>query len=638
MFDIFRSRTKAVRIMLGAMLGVIALSMLVYLIPGTGMTTTAADSGDQVVAQIGGSDVTVGDIQQQLKNRLQNQQLPPDLAATYIPQLVDQAIAERAVAYEAEQLGFRISDRDLAETLRSIPVANQAPDVYRQAIEQQYGITVANFEDNVRVKSYEDAITNLAEEGIVVTPAEVEEEYRKNNEKIKIDYIGLDPSKVASTLKSTPEQVSAYFARNRNFYRLPETRNVQMIVADQAKVAQSIPVGDTQVQSFYNSHLDQYRTPERVRARHILLSTTNKPKDEVAKIRAQAEDLLKQLKAGADFAELAKKSSQDTASAVKGGDLGWVSRGQMVKNFEDTVFTLKENELSGIVTTDYGFHIIQVLERQAPHLQTLDEVKSQIVTTLRNQSVFERMQELADQARTELVKSPQNAQQIATKLDLGFISDARYAPGTALPILGKDQQVNSALMAMKPGEVSQVLQAGNRLAVAVLLGINPPRPTELAEVEAQVRKAEQQARAEEVVKAKAAQAAELLKQNGGDIHAAAKAVGAEVTSTDFFGRTGAAEGIGSAAVISDAFDKPVGSTFGPLTINPQTIVAKIVEHQAPDPAKFAQERDGIVLQLKAKKANDRLNLLQDSILSDLIQRGKVKKHQAVIQKLIAQYR
>jgi len=310
----------------------------------------------------------------------------------------------------------------------------------------------------------------------------------------------------------------------------------------------------------------------------------------------------------------------------------------MVKNFEDTVFTLKENEISGVVTTDYGFHIIQVLERQAPHLQTLDEVKSQIVATLRNQTVFDRMQELADQAHTELVKSPQNAQQIATKLDLGFISDAWFRPGAALPMLGKDQQVGTALMAMKPGEVSQVLQAGNRLAVAVLLGINPPRPTELAEVEPQVRKAELEARAIDVVKAKAAQAAELLKQNGGDIKAAAKAVGAEVTSTDFFGRSGAAEGIGSAAVISDAFDKPVGATFGPLTINPQTIVAKIVEHQAPDPAKFAQERDSIVLQLKAKKAQDRLNLLQDSILSDLIQRGKVKKHQAVIQKLIAQYR
>jgi peptidyl-prolyl cis-trans isomerase D len=614
MFDLFRSRAKAVRIMLGAMLGVMALSMLVYLIPGTGMTTTAADSGDQVVAEIGGSNVTVGDIQQQLRNRLQNQQLPPDLAATYLPQLVDQAIAERAVAYEAEQLGFRVSDRDLAETLRSIPVANQAPDVYRQAIEQQYGITVANFEDNVRVKSYEDDITNLAEEGIVVTPAEVEKEFRKNNEKIKLDYIAFDPSKLVPTLKSTPEQVSAYFARNRNFYRMPETRNVELIVADQAKIAPTIPVTDAQVQSFYNSHLDQYRTPERVRARHILLSTTNKPKDEVPKIRAQAEDLLKQIKAGANFAELAKKSSQDPTSAVKGGDLGWVSRGQMVKNFEDTVFSLKENELSGIVTTDYGFHIIQVLERQPPHLQTLDEVKSQIVTTLRNQTVFERMQELTDQARAQLVKSPQNAQQIAAKLDLGFISDAKYASGAALPVLGKDPQLGVALQAMKPGEVSQVLQVGNRLAVAVVLGINPPHASELADVEPQVRKAEIDSRAAEIVRAKSAEAAELLKKNGGDIKAAAKAVGGEVTSTDFIGRSSALEGIGSAAVISDAFDSPPGSIFGPLTIGQQTIVAKVVDRQPLDTAKLAQDRDAIVNQLKGQKAQDRLTCCRTASL------------------------
>ena len=124
--------------------------------------TTAADSGDQVIAEIGKSNVTVAQIQQQLRNALQNQRLPPDLAATYIPQLVDQAIAERAVAYEAEQLGFRISDSDLADNLRSIPAANQPPDQYRQFIEQQYGTTVPDFEDNVRLKSYEDSIVNIA--------------------------------------------------------------------------------------------------------------------------------------------------------------------------------------------------------------------------------------------------------------------------------------------------------------------------------------------------------------------------------------------------------------------------------------------------------------------------------------------
>jgi peptidyl-prolyl cis-trans isomerase D len=636
MFDLFRSRAKAVRIMLGAMLGVIALSMLVYLIPGTGMTT-AADSGDQVVADIGSSTVTVTEIQQQLRNALQNQRLPPDLAATYIPQIIDQAIAERAVAYEAQQLGFRISDRDLADTLRSFPFASLPPDQYQQYIEQQYGTTVPAFEDNVRLKNYEDSVQMIAAEGIVITPAEVQNEYRKRTEKIKLDYIGFDPSKLIAGLKSTPEEVSAYFVKNRVFYNLPETRSVQMIVADQAKVAESIQVTDAQVQSYYNSHLDQYRTAERVHARHILLSTSNKPKDEVPKIQAQAEDLLKQIKGGANFADLAKKFSQDPGSAQKGGDLGWVSRGQMVKNFEDTVFSLKDNELSGVVTTEYGFHIIQVLERQAPHLQSIDEVKSQIVTTLKNQTVFERMQDLADQAHAELVKAPQTAQQIAAQLNLSFINVPRHVAGNPLADVGNDTQVVAAVAALKPGEVSQVMQAGSKLVVAVVTGINPPHPAELAEVEAAVRTNYLQLRAVDLVKEKSAQAAALLKQNG-DIKAAAKAVGGEVKSTDFFARAGAAEGIGSAALLTDAFEKPVGAIIGPLTIANQTIVAKIVDRQDADPSKFAQQRDQIVLQLKAKKATERQSLLQDSVLTDLVQRGKVKKHQQVIDRLIAQYR
>jgi len=638
MFDLFRSRAKAVRIMLGAMLGVIALSMLVYLIPGTGMTT-AADSGDQVIAEIGGSSVTIAQVQQQLKNALANRQLPPDLAASYLPQLVDQAITERALSYEAQQLGFRISDRDLAESLRMFPAASQGPDVYRQTVEQQYGTTVPDFEDNVRVKSYEDSLVNLAAEGIVITPAEAEAEFRKRNEKIKLDYIAFDPTKVSATsLKPTPEELSAFFARNHDFYKLPETRSIQMIVADQAKVAQTISIPDAQVQTYYNAHRDQYQTPERVHARHILLSTTNKPKDEVPKIQAQAEDLLKQIKGGADFADLAKKFSQDPGSAQKGGDLGWVSRGQMVKNFEDSVFSLKENQLSGVITTEYGFHIIQVLEKQPPRLQPLDEVKNQIVAALKNQTVFDRMQELADQAHAELVKAPHNAQQIAATLNLSFVNEPAYVRGQPLALVASDPQIGATLATLKPGEVSPVMQAGNKLAVAVLVGINPPHPPQLSEVEARVRAEWMRVRVTNMVKEQSARAAELLKQNGGDIKAAAKAVGAEVKNTDFFSRTGTAQGIGAANDLGDVFDKPVGAIIGPLQVPNQTIVAKIVDRQAADMSKFPQERDVIVLQLKGKKANDRLSLLQDSVLTDLIRRGKVKKHQAVIDRLIAQYR
>jgi peptidyl-prolyl cis-trans isomerase D len=637
MFDLFRSRAKAVRIMLGAMLAIVALSMLVYLIPGTGITA-ADSSSDQVVAEIGKSAVSVGDVQQQLKNVLQNRRLPPEFASTYIPQLVDQAIAERAVAYEAQQLGFRVSDRDLANTLRSFPFANLPPDQYQQYVEQQYGITVPAFEDNVRLLTYEDNLNMIVSEGIIVTPAQAEAEYRHRNDKLKVDYIGFSPTKIMADLKPTPEQLKAYFDKNRGFYKAPETRNLQIIVADQAKVAETIQVSDAQVEAYYNAHKDEYRTPERVHARHILLSTANKPKDEVPKIQAQAEALDKQIKGGADFADLAKKNSQDPGSAQKGGDLGWVSRGQMVKNFEDSVFSLKPNEISNVVPTEYGFHIIQVLERQPAHLQTLDEVKPAIVATLKNQSVFDRMQALADQAHAALVKTPQNGQQIATQLGLDYVEVPAYAAGTPIPQLGSDPQVSATVQSLKPGEVSDLVQVGNKLAVIEVKSIQPSHPAELSEVENQIRQGYLQGEASRLVAEKATKAMELLKQNGGDLAAAAKATGGEVKSTDFFTSSGAAEGLGAASIFADYFNKPTGTVFGPLPANGQTIVGKVAGHQDADMSQFAQQREGIIEQLKGKAKADRLAMMQDSILTDLIQRGKVKKHQSVIDRLIAQYK
>ena len=635
MFDLFRSRAKATKILLGVLLGLVALSMLVYLIPGAGMPVT--DSGDQVIADIGKSQVTVAQVQQQLKNALQNRQLPPAFASTYVPQLVDQAIAERALAYEAQQLGFRISDRDLANTLRSFSFAGLPADQYAQYVAQQYGVAVPDFEENVRALKYEDSLTMLVSEGIIITPAEAEAEYHRRNDKMKVDYIGFSSAKVAADIKPTPEQLNAYFAKNKGFYNVPESRHLQLIVADQPKVAQSIQISDAQVQQYYNAHKDEFRTAERVHARHILLSTANKSKEEVAKIQAQAEALDKQLKAGGDFSELAKKNSQDPGSAAKGGDLGWVSRGQMVKPFEDATFSLKPNEISNVVTTEYGFHIIQVLEKQPAHVQSLEEVKPSIEAGLRNQSVNDRMQDLIDKAHAELVKAPQNAQQIATQLNLDFADVPAYTPGAAIGPLGADPQVGATAQALKPGEVSDVVQAGNKLAVMALVGTRPPHPAEFAEVEPQIRQAYVQGEANRIVAEKAAKAAEMLK-SGTDINAVAKAVGGEVKSSDYFTTAGAIEGMGSASVLADYFSKPDGTVFGPLPAGALTVVGKVTGHQQADMSKFAQDRDTIIEQLKGAKKADRLALLQDSILTDLIQRGKVKKHQAVIDRLVAQYR
>jgi peptidyl-prolyl cis-trans isomerase D len=637
MFDLFRSRAKAVRILLGVMLGMVALSMLVYLIPGAG-TTTAANQNDQVVAEIGKDVLTLHDVELGIQNQLRTQQIPPDLVQVIIPQQVDQMVEERAIAYEAKRLGFDVSDQDLANAIRSTQFGTLTPQQYRDAIEQQMGETVGEFENNMRSGLALNALESIAIEGAVVSPTEVEAEYRRRNEKVKLEYLGFDPAKLASEIKPTPEQLKAYYDRNKNFFTQPETRDVQLIVADQAQVGQSIQVSDAQVESYYNSHKDQYRTPERVQARHILIKTTGKTPAEITQLKAKADDLLKQIKGGGDFAKLAQTNSEDPGSAAKGGDLGWIVRGQMVKNFEDTVFSLKPKEISDVITTEYGFHIIQVMEREPARLRTLVEVKPEIVGNLRNQQVFDLMQNLADQAHAELVKAPQNARQIADKFKLQFVPVDKFKQGDTVATLGTDPQAPAVIMSLKKGEVSTVMQAGNKLVVAEVTDIHPSHPAEYGEVEAQVRGQYSQQQGMQLVTDKAKKAADLLKTNGGDLKAAAKTLGVEVKSTDFFARNGAAEGIGAASYLGDAFDKPVGSIIGPINAGTQTVVAKIAERQEPDMSKLAQERDALVLALKGKKTAERQVMLRDSILSMLIQQGKVKMHRDVINRLMARYR
>jgi peptidyl-prolyl cis-trans isomerase D len=431
--------------------------------------------------------------------------------------------------------------------------------------------------------------------------------------------------------------LKGYFEKSKPMFPSLETRDAQLIVADQAKVGETIPVSDAQIQSYYSAHQDQYRTPERVHARHILLSTTGKSDADKVMIKAKAEDLSKQLKAGGDFAKLAEANSEDPGSKSKGGDLGWVVRGQMVKEFEDTTFALKPKEISNVITTQYGFHIIQVMEKETAHLRTLEEVKPEILTAIRSQTVFDRMQTSADQARAELVKAPQNAQQIASKLGLLFVNVEKYKMGNTIPELGMDPQMGATISQMAKGEVSQVMQVGNKLVIAEVTNINPPRPPEFSEVEAQVRQNYLQQKGSTLLSEKLKKLQDLLKTNGGDLKAAAKSLSLEAKTADFFSRDGAAEGIGPARALMEAFDKPDGTLIGPVSVGGQTIMGKVVERQAADMTKLAEKRDSIVTQIKSQKAQDRQALLQDSVVTRLIQEGKIKKHQDVINRLIARY-
>lgn len=635
MFDLFRSREKAVRYLLGGLLMLVALSMVITLIPGYGSSVRA---NDVVVAEIGNQKVTVDQVQNVMRNLMQARQIPPEMIAAYIPQMIDSMIAERAVVYEAQRQGFIITDQEVANFVQLNNQNFYQNGVFmKEAVEQllaQQGKTLNDFIDDIRSQLYLKKLQSVGLEWGIVSDKEVQEEVARRTEKATIQYVAFTSDKFKKDVKITDQDLEAYFKANRTEYRVSEKRGFQLIVIDEQKVAETLSVPEAQLRAAYGQQADRFRTPDRVHVRHILVMTDKKPDSEKPALKAKAEDLLKQLKAGADFAELAKKNSEDPGSAPKGGDLGWVTHGQMVKNFEAASFGLKPNEMSGVVTTEYGYHIVQALEKQPARVQPFEEVKAQLAAELQKAVLYEKMQSLADQARNELVKNPTQAEQIANKLHLQFVNVPKAGSGDPIPVLGASPEVEAAVASIKKGEVTQIVQLqGNRLVVGTVTDIIPGRLQDLDEVKDKLRDRISADKAQLLATEKAKQVGEELKKNPADFEKVAKSYGLEIKSPGEFGHQDAVEGIGAAVYLEEAFKQPVGAVIGPITVQGRGVVAKVVAKKAPDMNALASEREAIILALKSRHAEQRKELLYDSILAKLIKEGKVKKHNDVIRRL-----
>jgi peptidyl-prolyl cis-trans isomerase D len=572
MLDLFRSRTKAVRILLGGMMLIIGLSMVTYLIPG-GFGGGGAQ--DQVIAEIGKEALTTREFEQQMQVARRNRQVPEASTAAFAQQTLDQMISSRVLLYEAKRMGITVSDADLANALRAT-LPQLFPDgqfvgtqIYAAVLAQQ-GTSIPEFEAEMRRELLLTKLSSIVSDTVVVTPEEVAREYKRRNEQAKLEYVELAGAQYKDKVNVDPGAIRRFYDSMKAQYQIPERRSFLMLVADAAKIGQKIVLPDDQLRKFYDQNKDQYRVPERVEVRHILLKTTDKPAADIPKIQAQAEDILKQLKNGADFATLAKKYSEDPGSAVKGGDLGWIVRGQTVKAFEDAAFSLPVNQLSNVIKTEYGFHIIQVLAKEPAHVKPFEEVKDQIAQELKKQQVYDTLQKLADQAHEELTKHPQQATEIASTLGLDVVPVNQFASGQPIPTLGPNPDFSDAIYALQVGGVTPVMAApGDRLVVAVLTGITPQRPAEFSEMEDRIRKVLAHQDLSDLLTRTATEVLNKAKASGGDLRKVAQQMGLEVKTTQDFSPDGAADGIGPASLLLPAFDQPVGTVFGPVTLADQ---------------------------------------------------------------------
>jgi peptidyl-prolyl cis-trans isomerase D len=641
MFNLFRSRDKLVRVTLGAILTVVAVTMVITLIPGFG-TTTGSNGDDAVLAQVGSEKILASKVQRDFQTVIRNAQIQPEMMQIYFPQYFESTLQRKAARYWAERQGLTVNDDEILVGLMSAdPQFFQngqlvSKDQFAAFLAQQ-GMTLDDAVEEMRTALLVRKLTNAVLESIVVTPNEVEAEYKRKYEKAQIQYVAFPAAKFMDQVKPTEQELQQAFNSNKATYTMPQKLAFQVVVLEQDKVEAGLTVTDQQLRAAYSAAMDNFRMPERVHVRHILISTDGKSDAEKKTLKAKAEDILKQAKSGTDFAELAKKNSDDKANAEKGGDLDWVVKGQMVPEFEAAAFALKPKEVGGVVTTQFGYHIVQVLDKEPARVKPFDEVKDGLAADLRKQTLADKMGTLGDQIHAALEKNPAGAQEIAKQYGADFVSVPKASPGEAIPTLGSSPEVDGALAGMKPNEVSGVLALpANRLAIAVLNSRTPSRPAEYSEVADQVKQNFINGKAQEIAQTKAKEATERLRA-GEDIDKVAKSYKLEVTSTKMFGPDDAVEGLGSAAYVADAFTKPQGTILGPTPIQGREVVSKVVGKQEADMAGLAAERAAIVMKIKQQKANERNALFLDSIFSRLQAEGKVKMYPEAIARATASY-
>ena len=640
MFDLFRSRDKAVRIMLTAILSLVALSMITYLVPGSG--TTGAMTNNNIVAEVGKNNVTVRDVQIAIRNARRQRDIDPAMWTFIVPQMVDEMINEKVLIYEAERLGIRVTEADTAKAIRN-NMPQLFPDgqfigkeAYAAALAQQES-TISEFEDFMRQRILLERLRSVILESIVVSKADIEREFRTMNEKTTIEYAKILPEKIQAEVKVSPEEMRAYYEKNKAGLRIPDKRSMKLIVLDPAVMSDSVAVSDQQIRAAYEQRKDSYRIPDRVKARHILLMTSGKPPDEEAKIKAQAADILKQLKAGGNFAELATKYSEDPGSKTKGGDLDWITPQQDVDpEFKKVLFELKPKETSGLVKSQFGYHIIQVLEKESARLKPFEEVKAELTAELKKQVGQRQIQTTMDSVVAALKKNPQQVDQIAAQYHLSAVNVDKAGAGDPVPELGVNRDFEDSVMSLKKGEVSQPVAApGDRMIVAVITDVFPAHQASFEESEQQIRPLVTNEKTERVQAQRAAELVAKVKAMNGDFKKAAQSMGLEVVTPPEFARRGAVEGIGSPDMIPEVLSKPVGTVFGPTRIGTALVVGKVVARTPANMFELPAQVESIRDDLKRSRARERNTLFEDGIRQQLMKEGTIKIHQDVLKRLIS---
>jgi peptidyl-prolyl cis-trans isomerase D len=622
MLKVFRDNLKNLAWILWVIIALFVLALAVEF----GGNVRNADQGGNVAATVGKERVTMSEFQRAYQNldgiyrQIYGDQLTPEVAKQMkLPlRALDQVIGQKILLGEARRLGLTVSDAELRDRILEIPGLKDdkgnfiGQEEYVQRL-QAGRVSVPEFERELRDELLLDKLNNALSANLYVSEAEIQKAYRDQVEKAKIRYFEVPRARFAAEVQATPAEIQSYFKTHHQEFRLPEQRDVAYLLVDGNAAAGQVTVNDADLKSFYDAHQADFSHKEQVHARHILVMVNDQHTDAQALQRIQ--EAKKKIEGGADFAKVATEYSEDTASKAAGGDMHPFGRGEMVKEFEDAAFGAEAGKLIGPVKSSFGYHLIQVLDKQPGGQTPFEQVKEMIRARLTAERTRDQAAAKAKEIGARLAKNkPSNAEALKTFAQQNpgttFAETGKFGATDVIPGIGRNPSFTAAAVALKQGEVSEPIQLPQGWAILYLKGIDPPRAPELKDVEPRVKAAVESQKLQQVAMQKL-QAARSELAAGKTLDQVAATFGVAVKETPEFGGEGTVPGIGyNPDLAKAALSLPVGQVGGPVAGSQGAVLFQVTDRKSWDPKQFAANRE----QTRSTLMREKLNRLEGSLV------------------------
>jgi peptidyl-prolyl cis-trans isomerase D len=617
-----------------------SLGMVIYLIPGlTGQGASSADTYAMIYphwySRLLSSGLTVSQqrVSQQTRQQMQRSRYPdnPMIERIMEQQVGQRLVQEQILLAEADKLGIQATDDDVRTFLHQgqfgeylFPNGNYiGEDRYTNFVAGQFNMSIPEFESEVKKSIAIRRLQTLITAGVVVGDQEVRDSYRKENIKIKFDYAVISSDDLRKAINPSDADLADFFKKNAARYAsaVPEQRRITYFAFTPNQLPGGLPQPTQQeIQQYFAAHQSEYSVEEQARSRHILIKAGADAKSDAA-AKAKAEDLLKQIQGGANFADLAAKNSDDPGSKDKGGELGFARRGMMVPEFDNAIFTQKIGDTK-IVKSQFGYHIIQVEERQAAHSQSINEVLPTIQATLIRQKAAKAEQDYAQALTSEAIKN-----------GLEKTADAHHLEMASTPLLGAHDviaalpdsaQIMGKAFEAKQGDPPQFATTGEGYAVFQVTAIAAAHAPDFAVWKSHVADDYRDQALPTMLSMKTQELANKAKASN-DLAKAAKEMGATLKTSDLVGDSGQVPDFGQVGQVApQLFDLAVGNISGPINAGRTGVVVKILDKQEPSADEIAKNLDQSKDQLLEQRRGQAFNVFLSAIMDDYNKHNRIQ--------------